>query len=130
MRTNLRYIQMLELTAAKLRRVRWNSPGYAAARTQLDYLDEKIQCRRRMETDSIRHIRRYYGLNLNVGMAVIHDGRPGEIVGFDGQYVRVRFPGQKWHDVCHATWRMTYPPQAYSGFYGVGTGELLTAAAR
>jgi hypothetical protein len=55
------------------------------------------------------HIRNYYGLDLRVGLDVTHEGRPGEIVGFAGQYVEVQLYGDDHTTTCHATSSMEYP---------------------
>ncbi|MFG3287247.1 hypothetical protein ACGF3G_00285 [Streptomyces sp. NPDC048179] len=59
---------------------------------------------------SIEHIRDYYGLDLWVGLTVKHEGRPGVIVGFAGQYVTVQLEGDDHPATCHATASMEYPP--------------------
>lgn len=60
--------------------------------------------------DSSReHIRNYYGLDLRVGLEVKHEGRPGRIVGFTGQYVEVQLAGDDHTTTCHATSEMEYP---------------------
>lgn len=58
---------------------------------------------------SREHIRNYYGLDLKVGLDIKHDGCPGVIVGFAGQYVEVRLDGDKHTTTCHATSEMEYP---------------------
>lgn len=64
---------------------------------------------------SIEHIRNYYGLDLSVGLDVEHDGRPGKIVGFSGQYVVVRIKGEDHTTTCHATAEMKYPQHVHIG---------------
>ncbi|MFG2359361.1 hypothetical protein [Streptomyces sp. NPDC048521] len=58
---------------------------------------------------SREHIRNYYGLDLRVGLEVKHEGRPGRIVGFAGQYVEVQLDGDDHTTTCHATSEMKYP---------------------
>jgi seryl-tRNA synthetase len=58
---------------------------------------------------SREHIRNYYGLDLKVGLEVTHEGRPGRIVGFTGQYVEVQHEGEEHTTTCHATSGMDYP---------------------
>jgi hypothetical protein len=58
---------------------------------------------------SREHIRNYYGLDLKVGLGVKHNGRPGVIVGFAGQYVEVQLDGDDHTTTCHATSEMEYP---------------------
>lgn len=58
---------------------------------------------------SREHIRNYYGLDLRVGLKIKHDGHPGRIVGFAGQYVEVQLDGDDHTTTCHATSEMEYP---------------------
>jgi hypothetical protein len=60
--------------------------------------------------NSVGHIRSYYGLAVHGGMRVKHDGRPGTIVGYSGQYIEVLVDGEDRPTTCHATSRMEYPP--------------------
>ncbi|MEW2402113.1 hypothetical protein [Streptomyces sp. NPDC046862] len=64
---------------------------------------------------SREHIRNYYGLDLRVGLGIKHEGRPGVIVGFAGQYVEVRLDGDDHTTTCHATSEMEYPQGTHIG---------------
>ncbi|MFI5814860.1 hypothetical protein ACIA7S_28375 [Streptomyces sp. NPDC051643] len=70
--------------------------------------EDAASIRARVE-NSREHIRNYYGLNLDVGLDVKHEGRPGRIVGFAGQYVAVLHDGDEEPSICHATSEMEYP---------------------
>lgn len=67
------------------------------------------------EQHSIEHIRNYYGLAVHGGMRVKCEGRPGTIVGYQGQYIKVLLDGEERPDTRHATWEMEYPPEAHVG---------------
>lgn len=54
------------------------------------------------------YVRRYYGVPAKRGARVTVDGRPGRIVSFPGQYLGVRFDGEKRTARCHPTWRVNY----------------------
>lgn len=54
------------------------------------------------------YIRAYYGVPAKRGGRVVVDGVPGEIVGFDSQYLRVRFDGTRHVVPVHPTWQVTY----------------------
>ncbi|WP_333745458.1 hypothetical protein [Streptomyces sp. IBSBF 2950] len=70
--------------------------------------EEAANIRARIES-SREHIRRYYGLEVNVGLDVKHDGRPGRVAGFSGQYIEVQLDGDDHTTTCHATSAMEYP---------------------
>ena len=52
------------------------------------------------------HVRSHYGIDYKTGERVVVDGRPGIIVSFPGQYLGVRFDGEKRTSRCHPTWRV------------------------
>lgn len=62
------------------------------------------------------YVRNYYKVPAKRGMGVTVDGRPGVIVSFPGQYIGVRFVGDKHTSRCHPTWEVVYinpaPPAA------------------
>ncbi|WP_329142890.1 hypothetical protein OIU91_04390 [Streptomyces sp. NBC_01456] len=77
-----------------------------------DQVEELREDARSIQTrveNSITHIRNYYGLNLRVGLEVKHEGIPGRIVGFAGQYVAIHRDGDETYVICHATAEMEYP---------------------
>lgn len=76
---------------------------------RIDTLREDAGYIRGRIESSREHIRRYYGLELSVGMEVKHAGRPGRLVGFAGQYVEVMLEGGDHPVTCHATSSMEYP---------------------
>jgi len=43
-----------------------------------------------------------------IGQLVEVDGKRGHIVSFPGQYVGVRFVGERHVSVCHPLWRIRY----------------------
>lgn len=57
---------------------------------------------------SLDYVRSYYGVPAKRGMRVEVDGKPGRITGGDGQYLRVRFDGDKRSVRCHPLWRVHY----------------------
>jgi len=59
--------------------------------------------------NSVEHIRNYYGLAVYGGMRVKHEGKPGTIVGYRGQYIEVLIDGDDRPITCHATAEMEYP---------------------
>lgn len=62
------------------------------------------------------YVRDYYGVSAKRGMRVVADGRSGTIVGFNGQYLRIRLDGGKRAGNWHPTWHIDYPPsEAPSG---------------
>lgn len=76
---------------------------------QAEELTEAARSVRTRVKNSIEHIRNYYGLNLRIDLEVKHEGKPGRIVGFAGQYVAVHQDGDETYIVCHATSEMEYP---------------------
>jgi hypothetical protein len=52
------------------------------------------------------YVRAYYGVSFKRGDRVTIDGRPGVIVSFPGQYLGVRFDGDRHTSRCHPTWRV------------------------
>lgn len=73
-----------------------------------DLREHAANIKTRIES-SREHIRRYYGLELSIGLEVKHEGRPGRIAGFAGQYVEVQLEGDDYTTTCHATSEMEYP---------------------
>ena len=57
---------------------------------------------------SFDYVRAYYGVPARRGMRVTVDGKPGTITRGDGQYIRVRFDGEKHSRCCHPMWRVIY----------------------
>lgn len=55
-----------------------------------------------------RYIRKYYGVDAEIGQRVIVNGRTGIIVGFDGAHLRVLFDGATYAVICHPRWRVVY----------------------
>lgn len=55
---------------------------------------------------SAEYVRRYYGVDFKRGDRVTVDGKPGVIVSFPGQYLGVRFDGEKHTARCHLRWRV------------------------
>lgn len=55
---------------------------------------------------SAAYVRRYYAVDYHRGDRLIVDGRPGLLVSFPGQYLGVRFDGEKFTTPCHPTWRV------------------------
>lgn len=80
------------------------------AEDRAEELRENARSIRARVENSREHIRNYYGLDLRVGLDVTHEGRPGRIVGFAGQYVEVQLDGDDYTTTCHATADMEYPP--------------------
>lgn len=58
---------------------------------------------------SAQYVRDYYRVPAKRGMRIKACGKPGTIVGFDGQYLRVRLDGQKRVSTWHPTWEIDYP---------------------
>jgi hypothetical protein len=54
------------------------------------------------------YVRRYYRVPAHVDGRIVLDGRPGVIVGFDGQYLVVRFDDSPAVRRAHPTWRVDY----------------------
>lgn len=57
---------------------------------------------------SADYIRVAYDVPAKRGGRVIADGKPGTIVGFQGQYLRIRLDGEKAVQSWHPTWHMEY----------------------
>ena len=55
---------------------------------------------------SAAFVRNAYGIPYKTGDVVMVDGRRGIIMSFPGQYLRVRFDGEKRTTRCHPTWRV------------------------
>lgn len=55
---------------------------------------------------SAGYVRRYYGLSYRVGDRLTVDGRLGTLVSFPGQYLGIRFDGDRHTSRCHPTWRV------------------------
>jgi hypothetical protein len=79
------------------------------AEDRVEELREDARSIRARIKSSREHIRNYYGLDLRVGLDVKHEGRPGVIVGFAGQYVEVQLDGDGHTTTCHAMSSMEYP---------------------
>ena len=58
---------------------------------------------------SAEYGRNYYGVPAKRGMRIVANGKPGTIVGFDGEHLRVRIDGEKFIGNWHPTWRIEYP---------------------
>ncbi|MFE5037150.1 hypothetical protein [Streptomyces sp. NPDC056683] len=102
-----------ERQARKLTDDAWLAGNWEArfhAEDRAEELREDARNIRARVKSSIEHIRNYYGLALRVGLDVKHEGRPGVIVGFSGQYVEVQIEGDDHTTTCHATAEMEYPP--------------------
>ena len=56
---------------------------------------------------SATYVREHYAVDFKRGDRVLMDGKPGVVVSFPGQYVGVRFDGEKHTSRCHPTWRLT-----------------------
>lgn len=55
---------------------------------------------------SATYVRQTYGVDYKRGDRVTVDGKPGVIVSFPGQYLGVRFDGQRHTSRAHPTWRV------------------------
>lgn len=55
---------------------------------------------------SAGYVRDYYGVDYEVGDRLTVDGRPGTLVSFPGQYLGIRFDGDKHTSRAHPTWRV------------------------
>lgn len=55
---------------------------------------------------SAEYVRRTYGVDYKRGDRLIIDGRVGTLVSFPGQYLGVRFDGEKHTERCHPKWRV------------------------
>jgi hypothetical protein len=105
--------EALERQARKLSDDMYLSPTWEDRMRAEDRIEEMREDARNIRArikSSREHIRNYYGLDLRIGVDVKHDGRPGTIVGFAGQYVEVQLYGDDHTTTCHATAEMEYPP--------------------
>lgn len=55
-----------------------------------------------------------YGVPAEIGMRVLIDGKPAEIVGFSGGRLKVvyegkTYKGNRWFDYAHPVWEVEYP---------------------
>lgn len=57
---------------------------------------------------SIEYIRSYYNVPAQRGMRVVADGKPAEIRGARGQYLRLLLDGDQHLTTWHPTWRIEY----------------------
>ena len=57
---------------------------------------------------SIEYIRNYYGVPAKRGARIKHFDSLGTITGSHGQYIRVRFDGDKHSVPMHPTWNVQY----------------------
>ena len=55
---------------------------------------------------SAEYVRRFYRVDYKVGDRVTVEGRPGVIVSFPGQYLGVRFDGERITSRAHPTWQV------------------------
>jgi len=55
---------------------------------------------------SAAYVRLYYDVDYKRGDRLTVDGRPGTLVSFPGQYLGVRFDGDKHTSRAHPTWRV------------------------
>ena len=55
---------------------------------------------------SAAYVRAHYGVDFKIGDRVTVDGKPGMIVSFPGQYLGIRFDGEKHTARAHPTWRV------------------------
>ena len=56
----------------------------------------------RRAVDSLAFVRERYGLDVRPGQRCVAIGKPGEVTGGDGKYVRVRLDGQRHAANYHA----------------------------
>lgn len=55
---------------------------------------------------SAAYVRAHYDVAFKVGDRLTVDGRAGTLVSFPGQYLGVRFDGEKHTSRAHPTWRV------------------------
>lgn len=55
---------------------------------------------------SARYVRRCYDVDYKRGDRLTVDGRPGRLVSFPGQYLGIRFDGDRHTTRAHPTWRV------------------------
>lgn len=60
---------------------------------------------------SADYVRGHYGVTYKVGDRLTVDGRPGTLVSFPGQYLGIRFDGQRHTSRAHPTWRVQPAPE-------------------
>lgn len=60
---------------------------------------------------SLDYIRSYYQVPAKRDMRVVADGKPGVIVGAEGQWLRIRIDGEVSPTFWHPTWRVEYLPE-------------------
>lgn len=53
------------------------------------------------------YVRGQYNVDYRRGERLVIDGRPATLVSFPGQYLGVRFDGERRISRCHPTWRVT-----------------------
>jgi hypothetical protein len=52
---------------------------------------------------SAEYVRKHYGVDYKRGERLIVDGMPGTLVSFPGQYLGIRFDGEKFTSRAHPT---------------------------
>lgn len=57
---------------------------------------------------TMAYIRSYYGVPAERGMRITAEGKPGEIRGARGQYLRVLLDGDTRLSTWHPTWKIRY----------------------
>jgi hypothetical protein len=57
---------------------------------------------------SADYVREYYKVPAKRGGRVLYEGRPGTIVGFSRQYLRIRLDGETRIGSYHPTWHIDY----------------------
>ena len=55
---------------------------------------------------SAEYVRRYYGVDYKRGDRLTVEGRPGTLISFPGQYLGIRFDGEKRTSRAHPTWEV------------------------
>jgi hypothetical protein len=55
---------------------------------------------------SAEYVRRHYAVDYKRGDRLTVDGKPGTLVSFPGQYLGIRFDGEKFTRNAHPTWRV------------------------
>lgn len=59
---------------------------------------------------SAEYVRSQYRVDYKRGDRVTVDGRVGTVVSFPGQYLGIRFDGERHTSRCHPTWRVEHMP--------------------
>ncbi len=54
------------------------------------------------------YVRWFYGVPAKRGSRILFEGKPGTIVAFDQQYLKVRMDGEKKPIRLHPTWEVEY----------------------